>query len=68
MLCGGHNRNSPRVQLNVWQCNQVTIAGISTKAPDTSPNTDSINLSQSTFVTIDGANLHSGQHSLDIPR
>ena len=59
-------RNAPKVHLHIKQSHDVTVHGVSTSSPGTSPNTDSIHLSAATHVLVQRCHLHGGDDDVSI--
>ncbi|KAF8643069.1 hypothetical protein HU200_066999 [Digitaria exilis] len=49
--------NSKFFHMNVFQCKDITIKGVTITAPGDSPNTDGIHMGDSSKVTITGTTL-----------
>ncbi|XP_058746863.1 probable polygalacturonase At3g15720 [Vicia villosa] len=58
--------NSPRSHVSVNECNGATISKISIDAPDSSPNTDGIDVSDSTNILIQDSDIKSGDDCIAI--
>ncbi|XP_058746865.1 probable polygalacturonase At3g15720 [Vicia villosa] len=58
--------NSPRSHVSVNECNGATISKISIDAPDSSPNTDGIDVSDSINILIQDSNIKSGDDCIAI--
>ena len=56
--------NSPRVHITVTACNGVIMSNLRIIAPETSPNTDGINIASSTNVNIRDSIIGTGNYSL----
>ncbi|KAI3915167.1 hypothetical protein MKW98_011512 [Papaver atlanticum] len=58
--------NSQRNHITLTDCGNVTISGITIKAPGDSPNTDGIDISHSTNVRIEHSNIGTGDDCVAI--
>ncbi|RZC65019.1 hypothetical protein C5167_008708, partial [Papaver somniferum] len=52
--------NSQRNHISLTDCRNVTVSGITIKAPKDSPNTDGIDISHSTNIRIEHSNIGTG--------
>lgn len=60
-LSGLSHINSPRNHIGISDCNGVTISHIQISAPENSPNTDGIDVSTSTHVSIRDSQIGTGK-------
>ncbi|KAI3875314.1 hypothetical protein MKX03_000741 [Papaver bracteatum] len=58
--------NSQKNHISLTDCGNVTISGITIKAPEDSPNTDGIDISHSTNVRIEHSNIGTGDDCVAI--
>ncbi|KAK6927534.1 Glycoside hydrolase, family 28 [Dillenia turbinata] len=58
--------NSPRIHMRINSCNFVSLSNIHITAPQDSPNTDGIDVSQSTNVEINDCNIATGDDCVAI--
>ncbi|XP_048334866.2 probable polygalacturonase At3g15720 [Ziziphus jujuba] len=65
-LRGITHLNSPRNHITLNGCNNVTLSNLTIIAPDDSPNTDGINLKDSTNVTIQDTTIATGDDCIAI--
>ncbi|XP_057467639.1 probable polygalacturonase At3g15720 [Actinidia eriantha] len=65
-LSGLSHINSPRNHISINQCNGVNVSNLRITAPADSPNTDGIDISQSTNVTIIDSNIETGDDCVAI--
>ncbi|KAK1576689.1 hypothetical protein Q3G72_015794 [Acer saccharum] len=65
-LSGLTHINSPRNHISIDGCNGVTISNLHITAPDTSPNTDGIDISRSLFVYIHDCFIGTGDDCVAI--
>ncbi|GFZ08365.1 pectin lyase-like superfamily protein [Actinidia rufa] len=65
-LSGLSHVNSPRNHISINQCNGVNVSNLRITAPAESPNTDGIDISQSTNVTIADSNIETGDDCVAI--
>ncbi|CAM8949138.1 unnamed protein product [Rhodiola kirilowii] len=65
-LRGIHSKDSARNHISVAHCKGVTISHITITAPADSPNTDGIDISSSTHVTVTDSHIGSGDDCIAI--
>ncbi|KAH7840718.1 hypothetical protein Vadar_020629 [Vaccinium darrowii] len=65
-LSGLSHINSPRNHIGISDCNGVTISHIQISAPENSPNTDGIDVSTSTHVSIRDSQIGTGSSNINI--
>ncbi|KAI3948466.1 hypothetical protein MKW98_019216 [Papaver atlanticum] len=58
--------NSQRNHISLTDCRNVTVSGITIKAPEDSPNTDGIDISHSTNIRIQHSNIGTGDDCVAI--
>ncbi|KAF5787093.1 putative polygalacturonase [Helianthus annuus] len=58
--------NSPRVHITITTCNNVIVSNLHIIAPETSPNTDGINVASSTNVNIRDSFIETGDDCIAI--
>ncbi|XP_026390198.1 probable polygalacturonase At3g15720 [Papaver somniferum] len=58
--------NSQRNHISLTDCRNVTVSGITIKAPKDSPNTDGIDISHSTNIRIEHSNIGTGDDCVAI--
>ncbi|KAI3851694.1 hypothetical protein MKX03_022339 [Papaver bracteatum] len=58
--------NSQRNHISLSDCRNVTVSGITIKAPEDSPNTDGIDISHSTNIRIEHSNIGTGDDCVAI--
>ncbi|XP_019097452.1 PREDICTED: probable polygalacturonase At3g15720 [Camelina sativa] len=58
--------NSPKTHLSIKSCNYVAISKINLLAPETSPNTDGIDISNSTNINIFDSTIQTGDDCIAI--
>ncbi|KAE9608049.1 putative polygalacturonase [Lupinus albus] len=59
-LSGTHHINSPKSQISINQCKNATLSGLTITAPGNSPNTDGIDIAQSSFINIHHSTISTG--------
>ncbi|CAM8958144.1 unnamed protein product [Rhodiola kirilowii] len=65
-VSGIHSKDSARNHISVAQCKGTTISHITITAPADSPNTDGIDISGSTYVTVTNSHIRSGDDCIAI--
>ncbi|XP_027081032.2 probable polygalacturonase At3g15720 [Coffea arabica] len=65
-LRGLHHVNSPKSHISINKCNGVSISGLNILAPENSPNTDGIDVSESTHVLISDSIIQTGDDCVAI--
>ncbi|XP_043700471.1 probable polygalacturonase At3g15720 [Telopea speciosissima] len=65
-LSGLRHVNSPKNHLSIFQCNDVIISGLHITAPEESPNTDGINIAQSSHIQIKDSFIGTGDDCIAI--
>ncbi|KAL5823205.1 hypothetical protein ACOSQ4_021105 [Xanthoceras sorbifolium] len=65
-LSGLTHINSPKNHISISHCNGVTISNLHITAPDSSPNTDGIDISNSLFVNIHDCYIGTGDDCVAI--
>ncbi|XP_065851159.1 probable polygalacturonase At3g15720 [Euphorbia lathyris] len=65
-LSGLTHINSPKNHISISDCNGVSISNPQIQAPKESPNTDGIDISQSTYVNITDSNIGTGDDCVAI--
>ncbi|MFS8025042.1 putative endo-polygalacturonase [Helianthus anomalus] len=58
--------NSPRVHITITTCYNVIVSNLHIIAPETSPNTDGINVASSTNVNIHDSVIEIGDHCISL--
>ncbi|KAK7258792.1 hypothetical protein RIF29_24379 [Crotalaria pallida] len=59
-LSGTHHLNSARNHISLNKCDHATLSDLSIIAPRNSPNTDGIDISDSSYLTIQHSNIGTG--------
>ncbi|OIV97443.1 hypothetical protein TanjilG_16204 [Lupinus angustifolius] len=59
-LSGTHHVNSPKSQISINQCKNATLSYLTIIAPGNSPNTDGIDIAQSSFIYIHHSTISTG--------
>ncbi|XP_051147723.1 probable polygalacturonase At3g15720 [Andrographis paniculata] len=65
-VTGLKHENSQKNHLSVTNCNHAEISGLEMTAPDSSPNTDGIDISSSTYIIITNCTFKTGDDCIAI--
>ncbi|KAE9604561.1 putative polygalacturonase [Lupinus albus] len=60
------SKNSPRNHLSINGCNGSYISGLKIRAPGDSPNTDGVDISESSHIVIKHSSIHTGDDCIAI--
>ncbi|KAL9683263.1 hypothetical protein QQ045_015082 [Rhodiola kirilowii] len=63
---GISSQNSARNHISLSQCEDVVISGVTLQAPQNSPNTDGIDISRSSGITIKDSHIGTGDDCIAI--
>jgi len=67
-LSGLTHLDSPMAHIHISECNYVTISSLRINAPESSPNTDGIDVGASSNVVIQDCIIATGMNKLDFWR
>ncbi|KAL2329378.1 hypothetical protein Fmac_022805 [Flemingia macrophylla] len=68
VLSGTRHVNSAKNHISINSCNTVNVLNITTIAPEDSPNTDGIDISESSLINVEDSTFATGERHCKLPR